>query len=488
MKLSTLAVALAVPATLMQAQSPLSGLAQGLLINDTSSTSLRLKPPGDLPLSEFGSMGAEAPTYTTSALLHHLGGGNETAIDKFQMNAISTGNDLLPMELITVGQETYWQVNGLGGWSALALSVSNGSAPNGQVMNQTPNVFVDRHNEHHGHGIGSDLFSYWFDTNTVLPPSLTDAAHLDLGHEHMGLSDEDVTGLDTYMPAVVAARGQFTFVTPVVDRWYFTLTPESVGHIETHWSTYQPAFAVGMPQSDIGANYVYQSLWTPGNGWSEIGVLSDPEDLGLLTLQNAEIDAIAFYASANFNEQIVFSLTRQSSNNLEQLLVGGTVHSLPQGPVGNKPLRAWGGEKITAKIGIGSETEVDAVCTYDPENANEGHGDWIAFPINSTTVSEIGCSATRSGYFDNLGVIKAEQLLMQATDLPSGPAMINWVITIDGVPLVKRLPVTGDRMQYKMRLPLGCFAHDIQVTAVYWSPTKLLRSYTVRLLHENVLH
>jgi hypothetical protein len=180
-------------------------------------------------------------------------------------------------------------------------------------------------------------------------------------------------------------------------------------------------------------------------------------------------------------------LTRQSSNNLEPLLVGGTVHSLPQGPVGNNPLRAGGGEKITAKIGIGAETEVDAVCTYDPEDQNYGYGDWIAFPTASNPMVSfpIGCSATRSGHFDNLGVIKFEQLVMQATNLPSGPAIINWVITIDGAQMVKRLPVTGDRMQYAMRLPLGYFDTDIKVRAVYWSPTKFLRSYTVRLLHES---
>ena len=326
MKITILAVGFTFPFSLLQAQSPLSGLAQGFVVHDTSQglSSLMIKPPGDKNLALSAEAHPEAPTYTIEALLHHLGANAQSAAVHFGMNAISTGNDILPVvaEDNPSGVPDYWEVDAtaVGGWAAVALSVSDLAGPG-----DSGTVFGNRYGDTFGAGIGSDLFSYWFSDNVNMPPSLTGHAHFDLGYEHFGAgSSKQVTGLDTYMPAVIEARGVPSHVVPVVNKWFFTLTPETAGRMHEgngiYWATVSNAFLC--PLADIGCNYVYWTEWDEVTGWSKIQVEFDPARLGLT--EGGDIDAIAFFDMSGFRDRIVFSLSLLTSGNREQLLVGGT--------------------------------------------------------------------------------------------------------------------------------------------------------------------
>lgn len=481
MKLSTLALVLAVPVTLIQAQSPLSGLPQGLVMHDTSNTgtgvrSVLKKPAGDKHLVSFTAVNNAAPTYTTEALLHHLV-DPEVAAENFEMNAISTGNDNLPIQAgpYAGSEPEYWEVvsGGQSGWAAISLSVSDDPEvpPAGTAL-------ASRYTGP-GNGIGSDLFSYWFDTNVNIPSDLIDVAHFDLGHEHIGAgSSSQITGLDTYMPAVVESRGTPNHVVQVIRKWFFTLTPDTVTNITgPNWSTYVGAF--NCLESHIGTNYVYTADWTPGSGWSKISVEFTPAELGLTG--GGDIDAIAFFDVPNNRERIVFSLSLATSAGREQLLVGGA--EVLGASSGNKPLRVSGGARITAKIGIGNATEVDAICTYDPEVISENYGHWIALPVENTTADDIGCSVARYRVYDNNGFVLGQQLLLQATGLPNETAAIGWIVTIDGSsPVIIRKIRTAERMEAVMPLPPG--VEHVTVSAVYASRTQTLYSWEVRLLRQ----
>jgi hypothetical protein len=479
MKISTLAVVIAVPVTLIQAQSPLSGLAQGVVIHDTASgvRSLMKKAAGDKSPVAFATVHGQAPTYTTEALLHHLVDPTGSA-QHLQMNAISTGNDNLPIEAgpYSGNQPIYWEVasGGMSGWAAIALSVSETGAQS------IPGTVFAARLAMPGPGIGSDLFSYWFDTNINLPSDLIDAAHLDLGREHFNAGqNSDVAALDTYMPAVVESRGIQTHMVPIVNRWFFALTPASATHIKdnANWGTFSAAF--GCTQQEIGSNYVYTAQWTPAAGWSSISVEFDPARLGL----NAgdAIDAIAFFDVPNYRDRIVFSLSAATSGTREQILVGGD-EVLGQNP-GNKPLRVKGGARITEKVGIANDTDIDAVCTYDPEHPSQAYGQWIALPVENTTADDIGCSVARYRVYDNNGFTIGEQLLLQATGLPNETAAVGWIVTIDGQsPVIIREVRTGERMETVMSLPPG--VEGVTVSAVYASRTQTLYSWDVRLLRQ----
>ncbi len=478
MKISTLAVGLIIPVALIQAQSPLSGLAHGIIIQqDDSHGLMRMKPAGDNNVVPFTNMDSLAPTYTVEALLHHLSAQAPSAALQFEMSAISTGNDNLPIEAGPSHsgnpEPPYWQVTsgGWSGWAAIALSVTGN--PGDPIIGS---VFDERFQSTGGAGIGSDLFSYWFGTNVDLPPSLIDAAHFDVGYEHMGaIPSTQVTGLDTYMPAVVEARGVSSNVVPVINKWFFALTPTTVGNITSNWGMFENAFDCQL--SEIGTNYVYTASWTSAAKWSQVSVKFSPTQLGLG--QECEIDAIAFFDVQNHNSRIVFSLSLASSGQLEQLLVGG--ENVLGATNGNKPLRAQGGTKITAKIGIGNDTDVDSICTYDPENPSYAYGHWIALPVSSSKPSSIGCSAARYRSYDRYGNDVGEELLLQASNLPREPAIVTWTVAIDGAPpIVVRKVRTGERTQEIMSLPPGM--DNITISATYISRTQILHSWSVQLL------
>lgn len=480
---TTLAVVLTLPVALCHAQSPLSGLAQGVIIEDSASGSRKLmnKRPGDHVAVPFTNAHSSSPTFTIPALLHHLGAGAGSAISNFEMNAVSTGNDNLPVEAAAPvnGHTPYWEVTAIpgSGWAAMALSVVDD-----QHLAAVPGtIFEERLAYTNGTGIGSDLFSYWFDTNLNLPPSLVGKAHLDVGYEHLGTgANNPVTALDTYMPAVVEARGTSSFVTPNVRNWYFTLTPATVNHINgSPWSTYDAAF--GCDPWQIGTNYVYKAIWSSTNGWSEIDVLFSPADLGLSA--GGDIDAIAYYKVSGHDEHIVFSVARDSAPGLEQILVGGP--EIVTGG-GNKPLRVTGGARINEKVGIANDTDIDSLCTYDPEHSSQAYGHWIAFPEPTTVPEGIGCSVAR--YRSVHGVTPAGQpssdvLLLQATRLPNQSGLVGWFITIDGFPtMLVRQSMTSPREELHLYIPSG--TEGISVKAACVAGNQVLRSAQVRLLRQ----
>ena len=59
-----------------------------------------------------------------------------------------------------------------------------------------------------------------------------------LGHEHMGLgAGAEVRAVDSYMPLIVASRGQGSTFMPVTRKWFFSLTPAAVATIQAGWDT-----------------------------------------------------------------------------------------------------------------------------------------------------------------------------------------------------------------------------------------------------------
>ncbi|MCA8950338.1 MAG: hypothetical protein KDE27_12605 [Planctomycetes bacterium] len=477
-----LVVAFATPLCLLPAQSPLSGFAQGVVVTDTLAPSaprtVIQKPAGDMVLTPFVAVDPAAPTYTVEALLHHLGAGASSAAAHLSMSAISTGNDVLPLVAgpFTGDEPDYYVVTTGGFWAAIALSFTEAALPD---PTDPGSAFALRYAAHPGAGIGIDLFSYWFDSNVGLPPNLIDTAHFELGREHTGADlNEQVTGLDTYMPAVVEARGIPTNVVQIVDQWYFALTPGSAQYISANanWGTFDPAFSCA--KAEIGANYVYQAHWSNGQ-WSEISVLFTPEDLGLT--EGGDIDAIAFYRGQNSQDHIVFSLTGESSAGREQILVGGPDIRGPGMP-GNKPVRAGDGGDIRIKIGARNDTDVDAICTYDPD-AQDAYGYWLALPVENRTPVGIGSSVARYRTYDDNGNLTGEELLLQVTGLPTPSGQAGWAVSFDGAPpMLVRKNTSGDRAQTTLPLLPGQAIDEIVVVAAYVSGNTGWRSWGLKLL------
>lgn len=475
MKYASLAILLACPVGHVAAQSPLSGLQHGFIVQSPGNPGVRQpmrKPAGDRQLVPFVAIGSASPTYTIEALLHGISGDLQVEVPQFAINAMSTGNDNLPIQPGfypgNVGPNPdYWEVVpeiGLG-WAAIALSVKEGP-----VSAVADSVFAQRLAAAGSSGIGNDLFSYWFKGNAQIHPSLNDAAFFDLGREHMALaSGMQITALDTYMPGVVEARGQATDFMPVLNRWFFTLTPDAVTHITTNWSVYEPVFDA--VSSEIGANFVYQTTWGSG-GWSNISVLFDPAELGLG--ETDVIDAIGYFDRPNSREHLLFSLEGTASP--DQLLVGGP-DVRATGLAGQWPLRAQGGDRITERVGIGNNTDVDAFCTYDPEHATDGHCVWSAMPTADATPFGFGSSAARYRSYDASGAYVWDSLLLQATGLGNQVGMVTWLVSVEGMaqPLIVRKLNTGDRTETELRMPFGLPA--MTVKTVFTTSTTFQQSW-----------
>lgn len=480
MNRTTLAVALACSAV-VQAQSPLSGLAQGVVLKEsTGERELQRKPAGDLPVTNFTSVGANAPVYSMEALLHHLGQSAPGAAAGLRLNAMSTGNDILPInaypnELSPTEFRVFSPQGAL--WAALALTVDGGAT----VSAEPGTVFEDRLST--TTNIGADIFSYWFSTNAGLPSNLVDRAHLDVAIEGLA-AGQQVSALDTYMPAILEDRmSPIHAILQVKDRWYFTLTPGSAQDIYDGWtqSDYQAAFACD--REEIGANYVYQAQWNePGGvaGWSQIDILFEPGDLGLV--QTDVIDAIAYYRGINFMDRIVFSLRKNGAQDTrDQILVGGPL--IPGG--GHRPLHDGSGAKVTTKVGVGLDTDVDSICTYDPETLTDYYGPWIAFPVadpvHEGTEAGIGCSAAR--YRVSAGGVVGQRLRVQATGLPLAlPGSVGFFIDVAGSVESVVVPVTDSRMEHVFSLPPALpQGTEITVYTAYASRAERLFSWDVRL-------
>lgn len=450
----------------LAAQSPLSGLAQGLIIENASTNSCTIqgKPAGDRSLLQFPANGL-APTFTVPALLHHLGANASFRAQQFHMNAISTGNDNIPV----TEMETHWEVTPASGagWAAISISVVQKTS---YTHLGVSTAFGKRLALGPG-GRGNDLYSYWFADNAGVPVDLVDAAFFDVGQEHMSLAaGAQVIGVDTYMPAVVEAQGSPTFLVPVVGRWFFTLTPASADHIRNpaNWSAYSGAFAPGTSPSTIRPNHVFRAQWTP-SGWNPIEVAFTPLQLGL----GAEdvIDAIAYFDVVNHKDRIVFSLAQSTSAPSEQVLIGG-----PDVAGGNKPLKAKGGQSITQRIGIGNDTDVDSLCTYDPETLpGFDFCKWMAMPEWGQQPAVIGSSAARFR-----ASATEDAVLLQATNLPNEVGDVIWVVTVGGRTITIPRARTGNRMQTFLRLPTAT-SGTIVIDTTFVTSSAIRRGWTLKL-------
>jgi hypothetical protein len=458
MNLTRPAILFASTIGLAHAQSPLSGLAHGLIIDTPpNGTMVKGKPTGDRPLQDLPiAPNNSAPIYSISALL-----GNSTLAPQFKMDSMSTGNDNIPVVSQSLNDE-HWIVDPStgGGWAAIAVSVA-------EVYEATddPNsAFARRIQDAGPFGRGSDIFSYWFSGNIGLPADLIDTAFFEFGAVNMSLpTSSHVTGLDTYMPAVIDTQGDGTNLVPVTSKWYFTLSQSTVSAIQNNWTTWGSLFSqlphpsVFRPDlrpvssSEIGQNYVYMAEWT--GSWSKIYKVFTPAELGLVGTD--AIDAIAFFDVPNKRNRIVMSLTLNSPSSLtssghsEQVLVGGPLLQSNSGPGGHKPLRTIDGQTIPSKIGFTNDTEIDSVCTYDPDVlAIAAFCKWMAMPELGQQPAAIGSSAARFRASNT-----EDGLLLQATDLPNVSGSVMWEVSVGPRTVSVTRQKTGPRMQTFLRIP-----------------------------------
>lgn len=485
MKYTTIAVAL-VSTVAIHAQSPLSGMAHAFVLDDHGTRTMVRKPAGDLPVHAFPTVTVSAPVFSPEALLHHLGANQTVEAPNFVMNSMSTGNDILPVvEHTEIGGLETFRVYSPGGalWAALAFTVDQDA-----TIHREPGSLFDQRAATSA-GIGSDLFSYWFSTNAGLPNNLVDMPHFEVGFEHMGLTaGQQISALDTYMPAIIEDRNSLVHtILQFKNKWFFTLTPDSAAYIRNNWGTFDPAF--DCPMSDVQPNFVYRAWWntTHADAWSTISVKFRPEELGIDSTD--VVDAIAYYDGPNFQEQIVFSLQkRHTEDTREQIFVGGTLLAEGQNPGGKKPLRDGSGERVTTKVGVGNLTEVDSLCTYDPETLTNYYGPWIAFPVADPvfegTQAGIGCSAAR--YRIQSGGAMGQRILVQATGLPLAlPGAVGFFIDVAGDVSSVVVPVTGSRMQHAFSLPPALpQGTEITVYTAYASRAERLFSWDVRVVTE----
>ncbi|MCP3915179.1 MAG: hypothetical protein GY711_06470 [bacterium] len=340
-------------------RGPLSALAAGLSISEFTRTTTTDPLLVKEPLDQTGSPIAWNTTTTVHPADYTLMTLFPDDYDAIEINAMSTGNDVIP-PIDEFGTPNV--TAGTGRWFGMIVSLTND-------MTGTPGSVVEARQA--AGPVGADLFShYWVGSRLAGP--LVGATLFEMGREHIGL--EAGAELD----AVDLGLGVNAFDTPPPtsppnlffghqDRFYFSVSTDCVGNLS------QP-FA--KDQSGVGVNadaaVIYEMIWddpTTGIlGWGDITVYRDRGQLNLHPTDPAEdVDAVAV---DRILSTIIFSTQPAGTRSQLQVLRHDTSTGIFIGPV---PLTDRNRVEVTEHFSLQSSVDdFDGVCTVDPESFQIG--------------------------------------------------------------------------------------------------------------------
>jgi len=299
------------------------------------------------------------------------------ALPYVDVDAMSTGNDLLPIHPVTGDLDPGRN----GGWMALTFSVTSGTVDTAEGVVRQRSLRPER--------AGADLFGYFLrDSNADpaslgIPIELIDKVFLQQGNEHIGIASTqqnqaDMDAHDAYMPwlAIGPLPEDLGFVRTRTD-FFFSVTPASAALLESQRGG---TLANWLPASTMRPGDVYRLTWNNGQ-WSTPSVFRTAVEL--VDNPDADVDALAIdlFVAGGLGQAVLFST------------VGDPVQLRLQPP--NGPVRE--ARTPIGPIRLIDTGDVDAVCSYDPESGT-GFNRWIGFPLARIGVSpKIGFAIAGDG-------------------------------------------------------------------------------------------
>lgn len=389
MKLTAITLSLAFAAQ-VTAQVPLwplpdrgmmSGLPTGIVF-DTTRNEISLRPPGLTPaLTTFANTGGSSTNgpgnaeYTTTEIIRVLNQdvlSPGTTLPFLELDAMSTGNDLLPIffDPDANGGDGEFRVNvgSANGWATLYLSTDAA----GSTANYT----------------GSEVFGYYFE-NPSFPQQLRTATYHELlGSDYAsGAAPGRVAALDLAMGLIEANDGQIEEGLIIeTSKLYFSLTQVGAALVQAicsnlDWQNPQTGVVEPYPRLLTGGTIFVAEFDVVTGDCTSVGVHIGPEEL--LMTAYADIDALAIgrvvynHPTGNLlplidgTLQYLVSTTTPDVGD-EDLMMVALVQDPP--PTSNQPasdpkrkrrLRTKDGNTL---IGGSSVTgNVKGACSQDPE-------------------------------------------------------------------------------------------------------------------------
>lgn len=347
--------------------------------NAPTLTGIRLKLAGDQVskqgvLTPPGALDPGAQTAGPSSLTYpFLATFFSGALADIEIDAMSSGNGVIPSNVAGVPTITE-------AWLGIAVSIADGE--NGAVGSHY------RAAVNASLSAGSEISAYYFEQSDGIDDSLIGSTTLETSRAQFGLPNggEDITAFDYGM-------GVFTTVAPDAASVFFNEGDESFYFsVSSAWaianssltdfaeSYLDPTVTVAPHGADI-----YRLRWAGSAGWIGPYVWTRAEDLGLNRL-SSDVDALDVDES---EMNVVYSATstshfvKASTGDVGQIMV---VEMAPH-PGFSNDLRAERApmavanaahdgsapvQRVGVRVGIvnggsGTEEEVDAVCTFDPE-------------------------------------------------------------------------------------------------------------------------
>jgi hypothetical protein len=329
------------------------------IVFDNSMSTIHRKPPG-LPaqMGTFaGTGGNGVPEFRADLIATSLG----LAPSALQIDAMSTGNDLLPMvyEVLSSSSSSSYsvQVNSPQGWAVLYFSVA--STPGGT----TPPV-------------GADIMGLYFG-NPAFPSRYRNGLFHELVRaDYAGIALPPTAGIaamDFGMGLIQANGGRKDAgLIEVVDKLYFSLTPSSAAMINSQ----------AFPNSVINGATIFVATFALNvAAVTGVAVHADCNDLQLDLY--ADIDALGMYTVTDAPMPLVpnhrrlkagsmcYLLSTENAN--QELIVRARIEDASANdPWITAPLTSGGQRLPPAFPGSPASPtpRVKGLCTQDPENNN----------------------------------------------------------------------------------------------------------------------
>ena len=274
-------------------------------------------------------------------------------------------------------------------------------------------------------GQGSDLLSYFFRDSFEVPTSLLGALHLEQTAGQMALpAGADIGAFDFALGMLTTnSQDDLPAFAPNADVLYYSVTPFFVLVYEAFAAGGQiPKFAaaLGDPQVRVfppDAGAVYRSTWAAGTQtWSNPVVFASRDDLGLVAGEN--VDAVTVDHTYGI---VIFSTERGTGPQRDQVLL----HHATLTPLGHLPLYEIDGTKLSTKLGLTDEDDIDGLCGTDPEIGSYVAGRAAGTPRPDRFGYLYGTDPVFNGLAEPIG-------FSMARDAPNGPAAYDIRLQVSG--------------------------------------------------------
>ncbi|MCP3917202.1 MAG: hypothetical protein GY711_16765 [bacterium] len=408
-------------------RGPLSSYAHTHTLDAAPTDQTLVKEAGDQqapPAAPPATINVAVPDYDTSSMFTNLPGFPDLT-PYVEVDAMSTGNDWLPVEITTGTLDP-----GLfGNWTALVYSVTSGAtgAPGSWVESRALATNPG------GPGPGADLLSLHLLGSTGLGPGLLGQVMLEQASEHMGYTTSvDIDSLDLYMPLFHQSRGLGGITFFRTSDLFFSVTSTSASAIDAFLQSQQPGPWTGpdfFAGGGVSGATILHLRWQNG-AWLEPALLRAPAELGLQP--GDDVDALAHSARDTIT---VFSVPQPSTlNQLRVYLPSGD----PTPPVGGPWVTDLthldpSSVLVDESLDLHNDDDIDAICGIDPDGSQ--FGTWFGTPYTMSATAQMGLSITRMVELDPpLDAGDQHSAVVQVTGWGSAAPLDGMLITETYIP------------------------------------------------------